>query len=341
MIREFGRKLKGGGQGLFYYAGHGVQLKGKNYLIPVDSDIQSETDVEDQGVDVNLVLGFMDEAGNGLNIVILDACRNNPFTRSFRSASRGLAQMDAPSGTLIAYATAPGSVASDGATRNGTYTQELLKFVRTPNLNVEEVFKQVRKSVRNLTQGRQTPWESSSLTGDFYFTGSATLKGTTSLPRDASLSSSMSTEQTQPITSQTPKPVTSQTWKKESNFYKFELKKCNASGPSVVCDFIVTNIDQNRWLAIHQDSKMFDNFSNQADPGRISLGDKDNSGWGWAKKFLIGDIQIPARIIFNNVSTDATKIVLLNLHCDTSGSSDPDSDYTHFNIEFKNIPIRE
>lgn len=172
MIREFGQKLKGGGQGLFYFAGHGVQLKGRNYLIPVDAEITSEADVEDQGVNVDLVTGLMDEAGNGLNVVILDACRNNPFARSFRSATSGLAHMDAPSGMLIAYATAPGSVASDGNARNGLYTQELLKFMKIPDLSIEEVFKQVRISVRNLTRNKpniQTPWESSSLVGAFYF----------------------------------------------------------------------------------------------------------------------------------------------------------------------------
>ena len=185
MIREFGQKLKGGGQGLFYFAGHGVQLRGRNYLIPVDADIQSETDVEDQGVDTNLMLGMMDEAGNGFNVVILDACRNNPFSRSFRSASNGLAQMDAPTGTLIAYATAPGSVASDGNARNGLYTQELLKNMLVPGLSIEEVFKRVRIAVRNSTAGKQTPWEASSLTGDFYFTAAGKSSATTKLPSTA------------------------------------------------------------------------------------------------------------------------------------------------------------
>ena len=119
LIRDFGLKLKGGGSGLFYYAGHGVQSKGRNYLIPVDAEIQSEAEVEDSGVDASLVLNYMDDAQNGLNIVILDACRNNPVARSFRSANDGLAQVDAPTGTLIAYATAPGRVASDGAGQNG------------------------------------------------------------------------------------------------------------------------------------------------------------------------------------------------------------------------------
>jgi len=120
----------------------------------------------------------MEAAQNELNIVILDACRNNPFARSFRSADKGLAQMDAPSGTIIAYATAPGSVASDGTARNGLYTQELLKNIRTPALSIEEVFKQVRISVRSATGGKQTPWESSSLTGNFYFAGDATKTST-------------------------------------------------------------------------------------------------------------------------------------------------------------------
>jgi hypothetical protein len=169
LIREFGQKLKGGGVGLFYYAGHGVQSKDRNYLIPFDADIQSETDVEDLAVDVNLVLGLMDEAKNGLNIVILDACRNNPFSRSYRTTTNGLAQMSAPTGTLIAYATAPGSVASDGAGPNGLYTSELLKQMKEPWVSIEIVFKRVGMFVSTATGGHQEPWIASSLRGDFYF----------------------------------------------------------------------------------------------------------------------------------------------------------------------------
>jgi hypothetical protein len=111
----------------------------------------------------------MEDAGNDLNIVILDACRDNPFTRSFRSGDRGLAKMDAPKGSLVAYATAPGSVAADGEGRNGIYTKYLLKYISNPNLKVEEVLKQVRVDVINETDEKQIPWESSSLTGEFYF----------------------------------------------------------------------------------------------------------------------------------------------------------------------------
>jgi uncharacterized caspase-like protein len=172
LIREFGQKLKTGGSGLFYYAGHGVQSKGRNYLIPVDADIQSEAEVEDSGVDASLVLNYMDDAQNGLNIVILDACRNNPFSRSFRSASEGLAQVDAPTGTLIAYATAPGRVASDGTGQNGLYTSELLKQMRVPGLSATEMFMRVRAEVMKQTANKQVPWEASSLVGSFYFSGS-------------------------------------------------------------------------------------------------------------------------------------------------------------------------
>jgi len=174
LIREFGQKLKTGGSGLFYYAGHGVQSKGRNYLVPVDADIQSEAEVEDSGVDVSLVLNYMDDAQNGLNIVILDACRNNPFARSFRSASDGLAQVDAPTGTLIAYATAPGRVASDGTGQNGLYTSELLKQMRVPGLSATEMFMRVRAEVMKQTGNKQVPWEASSLVGSFYFSGSPT-----------------------------------------------------------------------------------------------------------------------------------------------------------------------
>jgi tetratricopeptide (TPR) repeat protein len=169
-IREFGAKLRtNGGVGLFFYAGHGVQSKGVNYLIPVGAKVDTEEEVEYESVEAGLVLAQMESAKNGMNIVILDACRNNPFARSFRSSQKGLASIDAPSGTLLAYSTAPGSVAGDGAGRNGVYTQELLKQIKTPGLSLEDVFKQVRISVRNVTTEKQTPWEVSSLVGNFYF----------------------------------------------------------------------------------------------------------------------------------------------------------------------------
>ena len=173
--REFGDALPRDGVGLFYYAGHAMQIKGRNYLIPVGADIRREDEVAYNAFDAGQLLEKMESARSRVNIVILDACRNNPFARSFRSASQGLAQMDAPVGSYIAFATAPAKVASDGDGKNGLYTQHLLQSIRTPGLKIEEVFKQVRVRVMEDSKGQQIPWDSSSLAGDFYFAPPATL----------------------------------------------------------------------------------------------------------------------------------------------------------------------
>ena len=171
-VNDFEKQLRQGGAGLFYYAGHGIQVKGSNYLIPTDAEIETESDVRYKAMDAGQVLGKMEDAGNGLNIVILDACRNNPFGRSFRSAQQGLAQMDAPAGSVVIFATGPNSVAADGAGRNGTFTKHLLTHIKTPGLKLEDVAKSVRRGVAQDTGNKQIPWEHSSLMGDFYFASS-------------------------------------------------------------------------------------------------------------------------------------------------------------------------
>ncbi len=168
-VTAFGDRLKAGGAGLFYFAGHGVQIKGRNYLLPVGSEIQREDEVAYKAVDVQQVLDKMETARNRINMVILDACRDNPFARSSRSSGGGLSQLDAPIGSLVAFATAPGSVASDGRNANGLYTQHLLANIEKPGSAIEEVFKRVRLGVRLDSNGSQVPWESTSLEGDFYF----------------------------------------------------------------------------------------------------------------------------------------------------------------------------
>jgi uncharacterized caspase-like protein len=174
-LTEFGDKVTEGSEVLFFYAGHGMQVKGRNYLLPVDAQIRTESSVSSEAVDVDQLLDKLSRAR--LSMVILDACRNNPFERRFRGGGQGLAQINAPTGTLIAYATAPGKVAADGDGRNGLYTQELLKAMDVPGIKVEDVFKRVRGNVVKLSGDAQTPWESSSLTGDFYFifTGPSTV----------------------------------------------------------------------------------------------------------------------------------------------------------------------
>jgi hypothetical protein len=168
---DFGEKLKNYDVGLFFYAGHGIQAKGYNYLIPVDADLRSEEQVEYDCVQADRILGLMEASGTKVNIMILDACRNNPFERSWtRAASgRGLAYMNAPAGTLIAYATAPGSTASDGSGSNGLYTSAILESIKIPDITILQMFQNVRSLVSQQSNKQQVPWESTSLTGDFYF----------------------------------------------------------------------------------------------------------------------------------------------------------------------------
>ena len=169
-VAEFGERVTAGGVGLFYYSGHGVQVSGKNFLVPVDADIKNERYVAAETVDADSVLLQLQEAKTRVNIVILDACRDNPFAGRFRSLARGLAFMDVPAGTYVAYATAPGSVAEDGEPgQHGIYTSELLKALREPGLRIEDVFMRVRIAVQTRTQQRQNPWDASSMTGEFFF----------------------------------------------------------------------------------------------------------------------------------------------------------------------------
>lgn len=171
LILDFSKRLNDVKDvGLFYYAGHGIQVDGRNYLIPVEANIQSEQQVEFEAIDVGRVINEMNAAGNAVNIVILDACRKNPFARSWRrSAADGLAPLDPPGGMLIAFATLPNKVADDGAGRNGVFTSELIKQLRTPGLELEALFRRVRKSVDEASGKRQTPLVTSTVVDDFYF----------------------------------------------------------------------------------------------------------------------------------------------------------------------------
>ncbi|MDW3203898.1 MAG: caspase family protein [Alphaproteobacteria bacterium] len=172
-VVRFSRDVRAAGEdtvAMVYYAGHAVQANGENYLIPIDADIQDSLDLEIQSLRLSTVMQSLESAGNRLNMVVLDACRDNPFPSLSRSGSRGLAKVDAPYGTLLAYSTAPGDVAADGAGRNSPYTAALIKALMIPGLPVEQVFKRVRVEVMERTGKQQVPWESSSLTGDFFFT---------------------------------------------------------------------------------------------------------------------------------------------------------------------------
>jgi uncharacterized caspase-like protein len=199
-IQDFGARLEAAGPkavGLFYYAGHGVQLEGRNYLIPTTAKIEREGDVEIEAVSADWVIAQMRYARNALNIVILDACRNNPFVRSLRSADRGLAMMYAPTGILIAYSAAPGSVAEDGEGRNSPYTTALSRAMLEVHEPLLEVFAEVREDVLAATGQRQVPGEYDEVVGGrhFYFAAekTAATPASTSAPVAQSASGPTST----------------------------------------------------------------------------------------------------------------------------------------------------
>jgi hypothetical protein len=182
-VQKFGSLLQGAEVGMFYYAGHGVQVRGSNYLIPISANPRREADVDFQMVDVNLVLRQMEGAGTKLNLVVLDACRNNPFGgRGLRATEGGLAQMRAPEGTLIAFATQPGNVALDGE-GNSPYTKALAATVHRSGLDIFQTFNEVGLAVKRATGGSQQPWVSSSpIDGNFYFTSPSIKPSATGTP---------------------------------------------------------------------------------------------------------------------------------------------------------------
>lgn len=168
-LREFRSRLRPGAEALFFYAGHGLQVKGVNYLPAVDADITSEEDVPNQSINVSQLLEIMDDTKTRLNLLFLDACRNNPFTRRFRSTGGGLAKIEAPSGTKISFATRPGSVAADGEGSNGLYTEHLLRVMDDRGLPIEQALKRVYSGVKQASKGAQEPWEEGTIEGEFYF----------------------------------------------------------------------------------------------------------------------------------------------------------------------------
>ena len=173
-VQAFGEAATNADVALFYFAGHGIEVRGTNYLLPVDAKLNREADVDFDMLNVNLVLRQMEDAHTRLNVVILDACRNNPFGgRGFRAIGRGLAAMESPDGTLIAFATEPGNVAVDeGGEGNSPYTKALAAILRKPGVGLFDAFNQTGLAVREATGGAQRPWfSSSSISGSFYFAG--------------------------------------------------------------------------------------------------------------------------------------------------------------------------
>jgi len=171
LIQEFANKIGTIGDDgivLFYYAGHGVQFNGENFIVPVDANLTSDSDIILQGINSSIILKIIELSGAKTNIIILDACRNNPFAGVSRSVGNGLARMNSPSGSIIAYSTAPGQVALDGKGKNSPYSAALAEFITRPDLTLEAVFKNVRRKVYYETDKAQTPWEETSLVDEVY-----------------------------------------------------------------------------------------------------------------------------------------------------------------------------
>ena len=173
VVQDFTAKVAERGPGtvaMIYYAGHGVQVEGENYLLPVDAKISSSYDLDGNSLRLVDLMGTLDAITSRMRIVVLDACRNNPFPQA-NDAGRGLAIVDAPNGSIVGYSTSPGMEAADGDGNHSPYTSAFINNAREPNLPIEQLFKRVRLDVNHATRGRQTPWESSSLTSDFFFFG--------------------------------------------------------------------------------------------------------------------------------------------------------------------------
>jgi hypothetical protein len=210
VLQDFSAKISERGPNtaaFVYYAGHGLQIAGDNYLVPVDARIGSEADVPTEAVRLVDVMATLQAVPSRIRMVVIDACRNNPFS-SLKDTGRGLAIVDAPNGSIVAYSTAPGTEAFDGEGKNSPYTSAFLRLGREPNLPIEQFFKKVRVVVNDVTEGKQTPWESSSLTSDFYFFGDtavAAAKNVDPAARQASASANRPAQVAQAMRTRTPR----------------------------------------------------------------------------------------------------------------------------------------
>lgn len=226
-IEEFGLGLKKNDVALFFYAGHGMQSKGFNYLIPVDATLKSEALVDYQCVRADKILALMEETGTRVNIILLDACRNNPFERGWTRAAtgKGLAEMDAPTGSFIGYATAPNATASDGSGKNGLYTSALLESIINPGESIGDVFTNVARIVTDKSNNEQRPWYSSSLTAKFYFSNEKTSAPSTHGQigmNEASITSKSQSTHKEPVSKTYPTINGPKDWEKVEVFEKEE-----------------------------------------------------------------------------------------------------------------------
>jgi hypothetical protein len=355
-IGEFKQKLRQGGVGLFYYAGHGMEVKGENYLIPIDAKIDGESDVPYVTVPLGKVLDAMAEAKNPMNLIILDACRDNPFVRRSRSSSsKGLASVQSAEGMFISFATAPGRVADDGKGRNSPFTASLLQQMKQKDVPIEQTFKTVRQSVSKQTQGLQIPWESSSLIGDFSFnprfieplpdSGSVAQRPNPSpLPSEPPseppnpLPSEPSREEP-PIPQPTPPKPSAEPMKPPGNTtisrdgMQFQLKGCNRTGSSMRCELLITDESGSRNLCLHGrgtlPSTIVDSQGQKYLPERLEFGSGRSNGYSCQD--LTQGIGLSGVVFFKNMPTKLNQVPLVEFGFHRKQD--------RFKIQFQNVSI--
>ena len=319
-IEQFNRKLRQGGVGLFYFAGHGLQANGENYLLPIGATINREQDVPYYAVPLGKILGAMEDARNPVNLVLIDACRNNPYSRSWRSPSTGLAFVQSAQGTLISFATAPGKVAKDyygASSRNSPYTASLLQQIKTPNIPIELMFKTVRQSVIEKTNSQQIPWESSSLTGNFAFrpTDRAEIlvsQSSTPKPAPAPISSPPV------VSSSLPSEPQRTALTQSSNDILLQLQNCKKEGDALKCELLVTDQTQNRRVCVYAQysrstgSNVVNSQGTQYKANQVRFGNNQTRSESVCQQ-LSREVGVKAFITFDNVPNQTEPLALVEI----------------------------
>lgn len=349
LIREFGGRIRAGGVGLFYFAGHGVQVDRRNYLLPITDSLRFQEDAEFEAVEVDQILRDMEHAESALNILILDACRNNNLPRKAREVRGGLGEPQRkPSGVFIAFGARDGQTAAENPDgRNGLYTQELLRNLETPNLRIEDVFINTRREVKRLSNKRQEPIEYGSLDDVFYFRldESAAARPATSLVTNPAAAKPNNRPQpdAQPDTGRVKKQRGAT---KKVLQFDINLDVCVASGRDVVCQLVVVNesSEDKQFSLCHADyrakrrglevTRAWDNLGNDYALAESSIGSRRHTQSSYNQAVLAPRVPVNISLRFANVPEESVALTLLRL-----AVAEQTNMVRLSYAEFKNVPI--
>lgn len=350
LIRDFGSKLALGGVGLFYYAGHGIQVSGENYLVPVDAEIPEEDEVAYAAVPLGLVLAKMSSAKNALNIIMLDACRNNPFARSWRGfrdagSTDGLAKISPPTGTLVLYASEPGKVASDGPGRNGLFTESLLQHINKPNVGYDDMVRAISTDVWERSGQHQLPWKEGNSLADFYFVPGGPKVGVTSPVTLLSPPVEQETRK-EPL----PQPISVPTQqkplqRKKEAFFTFDLQRCTSEGTTATCELLVTNtagedkpFEPDTGVSVlfgsPNPTAIIDDHGNEARIVDVTVANKN----GFVRSQLLSNLPVKVLLTFRGVDADARQVKRLVFNFTTKFSQ---AMFDDFRVEFRDVSLEQ